>query len=196
MKILLIIIIVVLVITIIVGLHIHNFIEKARSEKEVDYLIVLGSKTFGSEPGKHLRMRLDAAIDILRKNPNIITITSGGKGSDEEFEEAEVMKKYILENINDHVTVLAEGNSSSTYENLLLSKKLLMDGDARCGIVTNSYHLFRAVWYAKKVGIKNAVPIYAPSVKEYLLQDVLREIVIIIISHFYYSGERVKNDKS
>jgi len=190
MVIALILIIAVLTIILIVGLRIYGFAAKAKGEKKVDYLIILGASIVGMKPGKHLTVRLDTAIDMLRKNPDIIVITSGGKGDDEKYPEADVMKKYILDNVtgdaSGDVTVIAEANSCSTYENLLLSKELIKDEGVRVGIVTNGFHLLRSMKIANKVGIKNAVPIYAPSLKEYLLHDVMREIAILIIGTFYY----------
>jgi len=190
MVIALILIIAVLAIILIEGLRIYDFAMRSKGEKEVDYLIILGARAFGMRPGKHLTIRLDAAIEMLRKNPDIITITSGGKGDDEEYPEAEVMKKYIMNNVSGDVTVIAEADSFSTYENLLLSKELIQDEDARVGIVTNSFHLLRSVKIAEEVGIRNAVPIYAPSLKEYLLHDALREITILFIGTFYYPKKR------
>ena len=53
--------------------------------------------------------------------------------------------------------------------------KLIPDKNARIGILSNNFHIFRAVRLARKQGMTQAVGIAAPSKKEYLPTNMLRE---------------------
>ena len=117
--------------------------------------IVLGCKVRGEEPSRMLRERLDAAYDYLTEYPDALCIVSGGQGSDEEYPEAFVMKKYLVNRGIDADRIFEEDSSESTAENLRFSMKIMEDvgitGDAV--IVTDGFHQLRAKMIAAKLGL-------------------------------------------
>ena len=147
-------------------------------EEDVDYLIVLGAQVFEDRPSLVLKYRLDRAAEYLYKHLDTVCIVSGGQGPNEPFPEADGMYRYLTEEKGiDGSRIIKEPRSSNTAENLKFSLSLLPGADAKVGIVTNNFHIFRSLQIAKKQGYKNAAPVVAPSKKEYLPTNMLREFV-------------------
>ncbi|EPR11673.1 YdcF family protein [Ruminiclostridium papyrosolvens] len=135
-------------------------ITSAMSDKEqrVDSVIVLGAGLKGETPTLVLKKRLDHTLDYYKLNPDVKIIVSGGQGIGETITEAEGMKRYLVKhNIPENV-ILKEEKSTSTYENMLYSKKMYESTIGRpldkVLIVTNDFHMFRAKILAKRAGLK------------------------------------------
>ncbi len=146
----------------------------------LDYIIVLGAQVRRDGPGAVLQYRLDAAIDYLNDNPDTLVIVTGGQGSNESSPEAVVMQEYLIKKGIDKERIRIEYESRNTIENISNSLKLYDIKDKKVGIVTNNFHLYRAVAIAKKQGIKNVYGISAYSTPYYLPNNALRETVGIL----------------
>lgn len=164
----------VLVFVIIEGTIISHANDKA--DINTDYLIVLGAQIRGTKITKSLKKRLDSAVIYLKENPNTIVITSGGKGHGENLTEAEAMKRYLINCGIDENRIIKEENSTNTNENIRYSKKMLRN-NATVGIVTNGFHIFRAVSIAKKQGINKVKGHSAPSDPILLVNYYVREVI-------------------
>ena len=147
----------------------------AKGNHNLDYIIVLGAQVREDGPSVVLRYRLDAAIEYLNENPNTICIVSGGQGFNEPFSEADGMAEYLIENGIEKSRILLEDESTNTLENIRNSKALMESSYNGVGIVTNNFHVFRAVQLAKAQGLENVCGIAADSSKIYLPNNVLRE---------------------
>lgn len=145
------------------------------AEPEVDVLIILGAQVKEDRPSLVLGYRLDKAVEYLNAHPDVICIVSGGQGPNEPFTEAEGMYRYLTEHGIAAERILKEDRSGNTTQNMQFSKKLLPEGTERVGILTNNFHIFRAVAIAKKQGIPGAAGVVAPSKKEYLPTNLFRE---------------------
>lgn len=118
-----------------------------------EYAIVLGAKVKkGNIPSLALQYRLETALAYAIENPHVKLVVSGGQGSDEDIEEAVVMKNFLLENGITEERLIVENRSTSTYENLLFSQEILPDDVKSITIITSDYHLKRAKVLAKKIG--------------------------------------------
>lgn len=156
-----------------------RFAEKG--EEGLDYLIVLGAQVRENGPSAVLKFRLDAAAAYLKDNEDTMCIVSGGKGYNEPLSEAEGMKRYLEEAGIDPGRIMMEDRSSNTTENIAFCMKLIKDpGAAGIGIVTNNFHLFRAMAIAQKAGLKDVRGIAAGSSAFYLPNNVLRECLGIL----------------
>ncbi|MDO4621560.1 MAG: YdcF family protein [Eubacteriales bacterium] len=154
-------------------------------EAECRYLIVLGAQVREDGPSRVLRYRLDAAAAYLEGHPDTICIVSGGKGGNEPREEAAVMREYLLgAGISDD-RILTEGKSTTTEENLRFSEVYLAKEQDAVGVVTNDFHVYRAVQTALKCGYQHVCGVPAASHPFYLPNNVLREILAMI--KFYLS---------
>ena len=152
-----------------------------KEEKDLDVILVLGARVYEDRPSTVLKYRLDKAIAYLNENENTICIVSGGQGPNEPFPEAEGMKNYLVANGIPESRILPESESKNTEENMEFSKKLFDPSNARVGIVTNNFHMYRACKLAEKAGIKNVFSIPAESTPLYLPSNLLREFFAVLL---------------
>lgn len=122
-----------------------------RGEPGLDAVLVLGAQVKGDRLSRALRYRLDAALAYWRDNPGTAVVVSGGQGTGETATEAEVMARYLRSQGVPEERILREERSTSTRENLMFSRQLLPPGCRRVGIVTSSFHLYRALKTAEKL---------------------------------------------
>lgn len=127
-----------------------------------DYMIILGCGMFkDGTPTPLLRGRIDTALDFYHKQleasgKKLKFITSGGQGSNEIISESLCMKRYLLSKGIKEEEILQEDRSTTTYENMLYSKKLIEDElpEAKVSYSTNRFHVFRAGLFARRVKMK------------------------------------------
>ena len=154
------------------GCMISKFHEKGQAD--LDYIIVLGAQVHANGPSVVLRYRLDTAIAYLQENSGTLCIVSGGRGYNEPFAEAEGMAEYLKEHGISSDRILLETESQTTAENIENSRAYFGE-DASVGIVTNDFHMFRALQIAKSQGLQNVCGISAGSARRYLMNNMLRE---------------------
>jgi uncharacterized SAM-binding protein YcdF (DUF218 family) len=122
-----------------------------KAESGLDCIIVLGAKVNGTQPSGALTQRIRAAADYLRDNPDTVCIASGGQGDDEGISEAECIAMNLEELGIAPARIILEDQSTDTQSNLKNSLALLPDGCTNIGIVTNDFHIFRALCTARKL---------------------------------------------
>ncbi len=146
----------------------------------LDCLVVLGAglRPDGA-PSEALAYRLDAALEYLEDNPQTRCVVSGGQGSGEVRAEADAMADYLTGRGLDGGRLTLEDRSEDTAENVRNSVVLLAPGET-VGIVTNDFHLYRALRIAARNGLPDAAGLAAPSNPLYLPQSVLRECAAIV----------------
>lgn len=148
----------------------------AHVDKDIDYVIVLGAKVRpDGSPSAVLKYRLDAAYDYLSAHPRAQCVVSGGQGSNEPMPEADAMAQYLRERGIEENRILIENTSETTAENMDFSRELIADPSAEVGIVTNNFHVYRAVKIARKAGFDHAYGIAAHSDIWYLPNNMFRE---------------------
>lgn len=119
---------------------------------DLDAIIVLGARVNDDGPSGSLRQRIEAARRYLEENPGTICIASGGQGEDEPMSEAQCIYDNLVAQGVDPERIRLETRSTSTEENLRYSLPMLGDGIYTVGIVTNDFHVFRALLLAQKNG--------------------------------------------
>lgn len=133
-------------------------------QEKADYIIILGAQIRGKTITGSLRRRLDKGIQYLQKNPDTKCIVSGGKGKYEEISEAEAMAEYMIEHEIAPVRIRKEAKSTTTCENLLFSRMFIKNIEKdKIGIVSNNFHIYRALHMAKHIGYKNVFALPASS---------------------------------
>ena len=152
----------------------------AKPQRGLDYVIVLGAQVRGSVPSRALQKRLDCAAGYASENPDTILILSGGKGSGEDISEALCMHRYLTGKGIPADRLVMEARSASTWENLKFSSELLDPAEKRVGILSNNFHIYRALRIAKKAGYRNASGIPAPSDPVMQLHYVVREMFAVM----------------
>lgn len=122
--------------------------------KNADYLIVLGARVKGTIPSLAFASRINAAAEYLKNNKNTLVIASGGQGPGEDISEAESIKRELVKKGISETRIILEAQSTDTYENINFSKRLIPQ-DAKLGlVVTNNFHLYRAVSIARDYGLE------------------------------------------
>lgn len=171
----------------IIGFSIFSLIEgtiiyhaNQKVDPGMDYLIVLGAQVRGSRITKTLKYRLDTAVSYLLENPETVVIVSGGQGVGEDISEAEAMKRYLVDQGINEDKIRMEDKSTNTNENIRFSKNLIEDENAKVAIVTNGFHVFRAVGIARKQGYDKVQSLSAPSDAKLLINYYVREVLGVI----------------
>ena len=154
---------------------------KQEEASNVEYAIVLGAEVKGTRPSRSLLMRLEKAAEYALENPDVTCILSGGQGNGEDISEAQCMYNYLTEKGIPNERLIMEDRSSTTRENLLFSDELTGCADKRCGIISNSFHICRALLYAKKAGYKDPAGIPAHSDPILQVHLVMREAVALTV---------------
>lgn len=147
----------------------------AKPSAGADYCIILGAEWKANGPSYVLKKRLDAALAYLNENEGTKAVVSGGQGRNEVISEAEGMKQYLMEAGIEEERILVEDQSGNTYANLQNSKALIDAANSRTVIVTNNFHVFRALALAKKMGYQHLQGLAAESYPSVLPNNMLRE---------------------
>ena len=124
-----------------------------RKKRNLDYIVVLGCGIRGKQVTPLLAGRIKKGIALLKYNPDAKLLLSGGQGPGEDIPESHAMASYAREQGVAEEKIIIEDRSVSTRENLLFSRELMEGENPRIGIVTTSYHVFRALILAKQCEI-------------------------------------------
>ena len=119
----------------------------------LDYIITLGATVRDGVPTSPLKLRIDKTVEYMRDNPNTILIASGGQGSNENMTEASCIAENVVNAGIDRDRILLEDKSYDTEENIRNSFAMIPEG-ASVGIVTSSFHIYRALRIAELQGFE------------------------------------------
>lgn len=148
----------------------------------LDHIVVLGARVNGREPSGALRNRIEAARDYLRANPGTVAVLSGGQGPDEEISEARCMYEHLNGEGIEPDRLILEERSTDTGENLSFSRALIPEGSS-VGLVTNNFHIFRALATARAMDWKVAgvpVPTSLISIPHYYMREFVAVVVDVL----------------
>lgn len=159
------------------------------AEPGMDYIVVLGAKVNGEQPGGALRNRIQVASEYWQKSPDTMIIASGGQGSDEGISEAECIRRGLIERGVPGDRILIEDASTSTYENLHNTLAMISYGpDTKIGIVTNNFHIYRALKIANAAGSADFRGIYVHtsyiSFPHYMMREYFAFIVGLVTGKY------------
>lgn len=120
-------------------------------EGEYDCILVLGAGVWsGGRPSHMLADRLDVAIDAYKAGAAPKLLMSGDHGR-REYDEVNVMKAYAIEAGVPSEDVFMDHAGFSTYESMYRAREIFCA--ERVLIVTQKYHLYRALYVAHALGI-------------------------------------------
>ena len=148
---------------------------RMQAEPGMDYIIVLGAQVKETGPSVVLKYRLDAAYDYLIENPETKCIVTGSQGTNEPVTEASGMQTYLVSRGIDASRIILEEKADNTVQNLVYSRELMEREDSSAAIVTNNFHLFRALHIAAAHGYRDVQGISAYSTALYLPNNMVRE---------------------
>jgi len=118
---------------------------------EYEGILILGAGLIGDKPSPMLKERLDRGIELYKNGVSDVIIMSGDH-TRENHDEVNVMKNYAIEMGVDSDDVFMDHAGISTYDSVYRVKELFnLD---KIAIVTQGYHLYRALYIAKELGIE------------------------------------------
>lgn len=117
----------------------------------IDCIMVLGCGVNNDTPSPLLADRLQRGVEIFQ-NSDIPKILMSGDHGQIDYDEVNVMKQYALNCGIDESDIFMDHAGFSTYESMYRAKEIF--GVKRMVIVTQKYHLSRAVYIANALGIE------------------------------------------
>lgn len=125
--------------------------EEASSLSDIDCIMVLGCGVYKNEPTPLLADRLDRGIALFQAKAAPKLLMSGDHGQST-YDEVNVMKSYAMAQNIEESAIFMDHAGFSTYESMYRAKDVF--GVKKMIIVTQKYHLSRAVYIADKLGIE------------------------------------------
>ncbi len=126
--------------------------EQAAALSDVDCILVLGCGVRDDgTPSPMLADRLQRGVSLyqLQAAPKLLMTGDHGR---EEYDEVNTMKKYALDCGIDGADVFMDHAGFSTYESMYRAKEIFQA--EKIIIVTQQYHLYRAVYIAEQLGLE------------------------------------------
>lgn len=151
-----------------------------RPKATPEYVVILGAQVRGETPSRVLQKRINAAADYLEQYPLAIAVCSGGQGKGEAISEAEAIRRGLIEKGIEEERILLEDRSTSTVENILYSREIIGDDSLPVTIVTNDFHLFRALRISRKQGLINAQGLGAVNFQPVTVHYYVREFFAVL----------------
>lgn len=150
------------IIVIIAIILIINFYVKATTKKQiisekeanienVDCILVLGAGIWGDKPSPMLEDRILQAISLYNNNVSTKIIMSGDHGK-QDYDEVNIMKQFAIEKGVPSEDIFMDHAGFSSYESIYRAKEIFKA--KKIIIVTQKYHLYRAIYIANQLGIE------------------------------------------
>lgn len=116
--------------------------------QKADCIMVLGAGVNGDTPSPMLKDRLDTAIELYESGAADKLLMTGDHGR-EAYDEVNVMKKYAEDKGVPAEDIFMDHAGFSTYESIYRARDVFEVKSAI--IVTQKYHLFRALYIADRL---------------------------------------------
>lgn len=126
-------------------------VEKA-TDMDADCILVLGAGVRADgNPSWMLEDRLIISQELYNVNASEKLLMSGDHGR-EEYDEVNTMKTYAMNNGIPSEDIFMDHAGFETYDSLYRAKEIF--GAKKIVIVTQEYHLYRALYIARSMGIE------------------------------------------
>ena len=117
----------------------------------IDCILILGAGVKNNKPSPLLRDRLVTGIKLYEDNIAPKIVVSGDHGK-KDYDEVNVMKKYAINSDIPSTDIFMDHAGFSTYDSIYRIKEIFKA--KKIIIVTQKYHLYRALYIANKLGIE------------------------------------------
>ena len=119
--------------------------------KDIDCILVLGAGVWGDKPSPMLEDRLLEGIKLYEEGVSPKIMMTGDNGTNG-YDEVNVMKNYAKERGVPSEDIFMDHAGFSTYESVYRAKAIFEV--ERVVIVTQEYHLYRALYIANQLGLE------------------------------------------
>jgi len=117
---------------------------------KADCILILGAGVWDSGPSPMLEDRLLQGIELYRSGASDRLLMSGDHGR-KDYDEVNTMKSFAVERGIPSEHVFMDHAGFSTYESMYRARDVFLA--KRVVIVTQQYHLYRALYVANKLGL-------------------------------------------
>lgn len=125
--------------------------EEASDLADIDCIMVLGCGVYQNNPTPLLEDRLKRGVAVFQTGVSPKILMSGDHGQ-KNYDEVNVMKQYALDQGIPEEDIFMDHAGFSTYESMCRAREIF--GIDKMIIVTQKYHLPRAVYLARMLGIE------------------------------------------
>lgn len=115
-----------------------------------DCILILGAGVWGDRPSPMLEDRLLQGIRLYNMGVSNRLLVSGDHGS-EEYDEVNIMKEYVVDEGIPSEHVFMDHAGFDTYNSLYRTRDIFKA--EKTIIVTQKYHLYRALYIANSLGL-------------------------------------------
>ena len=128
-----------------------NIVENGNLQ-DMEAILILGCRVMpNGELSYMLKDRLDKGIELYQNNVAHKIIVSGDHGQDE-YDEVNAMKNYLIDNGISSEDIFMDHAGFSTYDSMYRAEEIFEV--SRVAVVTQRYHLYRAIYVGKTVGME------------------------------------------
>lgn len=126
--------------------------EEAAMLNDVDCILVLGCQVKADGVPSHmLEDRLRRGVELYKAQASPKLLMSGDHGQDN-YNEVGTMKQYAIDESIPSSDIFMDHAGFSTYESMYRAKEVF--GVKKVIIITQEYHLYRALYIADQMGIE------------------------------------------
>lgn len=130
---------------------VQNRISTSPAFANADCILILGAGVKNGYPTNMLEDRLLTGIHLYEKGVSDKIIMSGDHGRDE-YDEVNVMKQYAVARNIPSENIFMDHAGFSTYDSIYRARDIFTA--ERIIIVSQEYHLYRALYIADKLGVE------------------------------------------
>ena len=148
---------IIIIIAILLVLAINEYIKSTTTSRivnsnlnDVDCIIILGAGLRNNGPSPMLEDRLEKGIELYNNGISNKILMSGDHSTDI-HDEVNIMKTYAINKGIPSSNIFMDHAGISTYDSIYRAKHIFKA--KKIVIVTQKYHLYRALYIAEKLGI-------------------------------------------
>lgn len=121
-------------------------------DNEFDCILILGAGVRGNSPSQMLEERLLTGIELYNKKLSNKIVVSGDHGR-VNYDEVNIMKKYLIEKGIPSEDIFMDHAGFSTYDSIYRIKEIF--SAKKIIIVTQKYHLYRSLYISNKLEVES-----------------------------------------
>lgn len=142
----------------------------------VDIAVVLGNKVeLDGQPSNRLKARLEKSIELYIEGYFKYIIVSGGIGK-EGFDEAKVMKEYLMNKGIPSEVIFEDSNGYNSYMTAENSRDIMQELDLESVmVITQYFHITRTKLAFNKLGFENVYAAHAEIFEYRDFYSIIRE---------------------
>ena len=126
--------------------------ETFKNDKKAECILILGAGVKDGKPKPMLRDRLLTGIKLYKSGAADKIIMSGDHGR-ADYDEVNVMRAFAIEQGVRAEDIFLDHAGFSTYDSIYRAKNIF--GAESIITVSQKYHLYRAIYIAKKLGVES-----------------------------------------